>query len=84
MLLSNVIHFSGCRDNEYSIDAEINGVGCGAFTYYAIEAFATTVAAKRTYNDAFAKIRKMLPSSEFPQTPQLNATTSLKRRKIFS
>ena len=81
--LPGLIHYSGCKDNEYSFDAEFDGRANGAFTYYAIRAFTNAVAVSASYNDAFKELRSFLPSWDYQQTPQLNATPVLKKQKLF-
>lgn len=78
-----VIHFSGCRDNEYSIDAEIEGRACGAFSYVATRAFAEVAAKGGSYADAHKLVRRHLPNWDFQQTPLLNAASALKKVKVF-
>lgn len=78
-----VVHFSVCRDVEYSIDAEINGRPNGAFTYVATRVFAEVAAEGGTYARAHKEIRKHLPAADFPQTPLLNAPAPLKKVKLF-
>lgn len=81
--LPGVIHFSGCKDNEYSIDAEIDDKATGAFTFFAIKAFEAVLAVGGTYQDVWRKIRENLPSWDFQQTPLLNAVTTLKKAKAL-
>lgn len=82
--MPGVIHISGCRDTEYSIDAEIDGVPCGAFTYVAHSAFGRAKVEGLTYNDTYRLIRESLPNMEFPQTPVFNASAALKKTKVFT
>lgn len=83
---------AGCRDDEYSFDAFIDGRPCGAFTYAALKALKGLDAAPRssssssssgvggpTYSDWHSAIRKILPSVDFPQTPQIDGTVTQKR-----
>lgn len=81
--LPGLVHFSGCKDNETSCDAEINGRACGAFSFYATRAFGRAAALGQSYADAHAAIRKNLPSYDFQQTPLLNAEPGLKKAKVF-
>lgn len=81
--LPGVIHFSGCRDNEYSADADIGGKFSGAFTHYALMAFKQVLARKGSYYEVFKQIRQYLPSWDFQQTPLFNATTDLRSRPLF-
>lgn len=63
----NEIFFSACADDEYSYDAYINGSYNGAFTYYLIKSFLDGA----SYESWFEALRKYLPSTGYPQTPQL-------------
>ena len=60
---------SGCADVEYSYDATFGGRPNGALTYHAIETLKTA----KTIKGWHEAIRKALPSSAYPQTPQLTA-----------
>lgn len=79
-----VIHFSGCGDTEYSNDAVIRGRNCGAFTYFAVRAFAQAHKLDLSYNNAHKLIRQHLPTIEFQQTPRFNAPPDLKDKIMFS
>jgi len=81
--LPGVLHLSGCRDHEYSADAEIDGRFSGALSYYALLAFKQVVQQKGTYQDVHKLVRQYLPSWDFQQTPQLNGATALKRTPLF-
>lgn len=64
--------FSGCDDTEFSYDTSFNGRPNGAFTRTAIDALNDgTITTPRALYDA---VRKHLPSSALPQTPQLFAS----------
>lgn len=60
---------SGCADPEYSYDASFNGRANGAFTYYALQALGKS----RHFSEWYRNIRKALPTTQYPQTPQLTA-----------
>lgn len=81
--MPGVVHFSGCKDSEYSTDANIDGRDCGAFSYFATKAFDAAAAAGGTYLDVFKAVRAKLPSVDFQQTPQFNAMPALKRHRVF-
>jgi hypothetical protein len=68
--------FSGCDDPEYSYDAWIGGRPQGAFSEAAIRTFDAT---ERGYLSWHKRIRAILPSSAYPQTPQLQGTYYQKR-----
>jgi hypothetical protein len=68
---------AGCQEgpDHYSYDANFNNRPNGAFTYYALRAL-KTLPARATYRDWHAAIRRSLPSSDYPQKPQLVGTKS--------
>jgi hypothetical protein len=74
---------AGCQDTEYSYDAYFQGRPNGAFTFVAIRALAK-LPGKATYRDWFAAIRKVLPSQQYPQTPNLYGSTSMKAWKVLT
>ncbi|MCB1825191.1 MAG: caspase family protein [Candidatus Competibacteraceae bacterium] len=61
---------AGCADTEYSYDAYFSRRPNGAFTYFALKTL-PTLAANATYADWYKAIRDYLPSSNYPQSPQL-------------
>lgn len=73
---------SGCQDVEYSYDAFFEGRANGAFTYVAIRALAK-LGPKSTYADWAKAIRAILPSAQYPQSPNLFGSTSMKRWKVL-
>ena len=73
---------SGCLDAEYSYDAWFGGRPNGAFTFVALKAL-RTLKANATYNDWYTAIRKALPSQQYPQTPNLFGSSSMKRWKAL-
>ena len=54
----------------------------GAFTFVALRALKSLPAAA-TYSDWYKAIRKLLPSQQYPQTPNLYGSTSMKRWKVL-
>lgn len=72
---------TGSSDSEYSYDAYINGRYNGAMSYYALRRLEENTEA--TWEDFYSRLRLDLPSSTFPQTPQLEGKEELKQRKIF-
>ena len=77
----NHILISGTDDHSYSYDANIGGQPCGAFSYYAIKAIKENPNA--TYKDFYAKLNTYLPSSEYPQHPQLEGSEANKNTVLF-
>jgi hypothetical protein len=74
------IVMSGCREDQTSADAFINGEYHGAFTYYALRALIPGI----TYRQWIDKIHKYLPSQNFEQVPTLEGRESLFDKKIFT
>ena len=75
------ILISGCSDSEYSYDAEFNGRPNGAMSAYAIQVIKQNPNA--TYREFFAGLRALLPSNDYPQSPQLEGSDANKDRKLF-
>jgi metacaspase-1 len=74
---------SGCQDTEYSYDAYFEGRPNGAFTFIALRALAS-LKAGATYADWYTAIRKALPSQQYPQSPNLYGSSSMKKWRIFA
>lgn len=74
---------AGCQDTEYSYDAYFNGRPNGAFTFVALNSL-RSLSPQATYWDWFKSIRKVLPSQQYPQSPNLYGSKSMKRWKIFA
>jgi len=72
---------SGCKSDEYSYDANIGGQPTGAFSYYALEVLKENKSI--TYTDFYKKLREKLPSSRYPQTPQLEGSEANKNALMF-
>jgi hypothetical protein len=76
-LTSSAPSLSGCKDTEYSYDAWFEGRANGAFTYAALKALGTTPTPV-TLASLYRATRQLLPSRDYPQSPQLQATRSQK------
>lgn len=74
---------SGCQDTEYSFDAFFNGRPNGAFTFVALDTLAS-LSAKATYDDWFKAIRKVLPSQQYPQTPNLYGSKKMRKWRVLT
>jgi len=74
---------AGCQEYELSWDAVFQGRPNGAFTFVALDAF-KSLSSNASYLDWFRAIRKRLPSQQYPQTPNLYGSNSMKRWKILS
>jgi hypothetical protein len=75
------ILISGCSDSEYSYDAEFDGRPNGAMSAYALQVIKQNP--NVTYQEFHAGLRKLLPSKDYPQSPQLEGSDANKDRKLF-
>jgi metacaspase-1 len=75
------ILISGCTDSEYSYDAEIDGRYNGAMSAMAIRVIRQNPGL--TYSEFYTLLRGVLPSSEYPQTPQLEGSDAHKGTLLF-
>jgi hypothetical protein len=75
------ILLSGCSDSEYSYDAEFNGRPNGAMTAMALQVIRQNPGA--TYREFHAALRTLLPSNQYPQSPQLEGSDANKDRRLF-
>ena len=73
---------SGCQETEYSYDAWFRGRPNGAFTFVALRTLAK-LPKSATYADWYEAIREMLPSQQYPQTPNLYGPKSMKKWKVL-
>lgn len=73
---------AGCQDTEYSYDAFFEGRPNGAFTFVALRELAR-LPKTATYQDWYDKIRKVLPSQQYPQMPNLYGTSTMKKWKVL-
>ncbi len=73
---------SGCQEDEYCIDGNFNGRPNGVFTVVALKTI-SKVSFKSTYIDWYREIRKILPSKQYPQTPNLYGSNIMKRWNIL-
>lgn len=73
---------AGCQDTEYSYDAWFEGRPNGAFTFVALRSL-SGLPATATYRDWYRAIRTALPSQQYPQSPNLYGTSSMKKWKVF-
>jgi hypothetical protein len=72
---------TGCKSSEYSYDAYFNGRHMGAFSHYALLVLRDNH--NITYKDFYKKLRTNLPSSRYPQTPQLEGSAANKDSLMF-
>jgi hypothetical protein len=75
------ILITGCSDSEYSYDAEFDGRPNGAMTAMALRVINQNPDA--TYREFYTGLRALLPSSDYPQSPQLEGSDVNKDRRLF-
>jgi len=68
--LADVIQFSGCRDEQTSADAQIDGKATGACSYAFINAFKKH-GKKQTYTELLGHVREIL-YGKYSQVPQMS------------
>lgn len=73
---------TGCNATEYSYDAYINGRHNGAMTAMAISLIKSNPT--QTYREFHKKLRQLLPTSRYPQSPQLEGSDINKQRALFT
>jgi len=73
---------SGAQDVEYSYDAFFENRPNGAFTFVALDTL-KKLKANATYLDWHKAIRKVLPSQQYPQSPNLYGSRSMKKWKVL-
>lgn len=81
--LPGLVHFSGCKDQEYSNDDHFPGGPQGAFSHFAIPAFDKAAKDGQTYMDIWNAVRDTLPNWEYQQSPLISAPTALMSRRVF-
>lgn len=79
--ISHVL-FSGCRENQTSADALINGSYNGAFTYYFCKHMRDTNA-ELTRSEVLKRLRASLKFNKYDQVPQLECPASKLKKKIL-
>ncbi len=82
-IILNHILWAGCKDNQTSSDAEIEGRYNGAFSYY----FCKHIRESKgniTRSELHSRVWNSLDYNRFSQIPQLECKNALKAGKIFS
>jgi len=74
---------AGCQDSEYSYDAWFRGRPNGAFTFGALNAL-KRLPLSATYQRWFDAIRRLLPSRQYPQSPNLYGAASVRGERVFA
>ncbi|MDM0011609.1 caspase family protein [Variovorax sp. J22P168] len=76
---------AGCEEGEghFSYDANFMNRPNGAFTFYALKAL-RTLPEKASYADWHAALADDLPSTRYPQKPQIQGASASVRRAVFA
>jgi hypothetical protein len=78
----NHVLLSGCRDDEVSWDAKIEGTYHGAMSYHALKAIRDG-GSSITYSELAERLQQMLDDAGYAQHPQLEGPDEAKRRQVF-
>ncbi|HPD60311.1 MAG TPA: caspase family protein, partial [Thermodesulfobacteriota bacterium] len=78
----NHVLFAGCRDNQTSADAYINGSYNGAFTYY-LAKHLRDMQGNISRSELIKRVRASLKFNGFSQVPQLEAPVAEKKKKML-
>lgn len=78
----NHVLFSGCKDNQTSADAYINGSYNGAFTFYLCKHL-RDAQANISRAELLKRLRASLKFNGFSQIPQLEAPVAKKKKKVL-
>jgi len=70
--IADVIQFSGCRDDQTSADAVIEGAATGAMSYALISILSQPENKNITYVELLKKLRTTLIAGKYSQVPQLS------------
>jgi len=81
--LPNIALISGCRSDQTSADAYINGRYNGAFTYYFIQILRSPNGLKTPLSDLVPKVQAALQAADYEQIPQLSGTPSIVGRPFL-
>jgi len=74
---------AGCRSDESSYDADLEGKFHGAMTFYALRVI-EAANYRLTYGDLTRRVKRRLTAAEFDQHPRLEGKDANKGRQIFT
>jgi metacaspase-1 len=81
-IILNHILWAGCRDNQTSADAQIDGYYNGAFSYYFCKHVRESKGAI-TRTELYTRVKNSLSYNRYSQVPQLECKNDLKNGNIF-
>jgi hypothetical protein len=67
--LPGLVHFSACKDTEYANDISVAGRGCGAFSHFAVPAFADALVARQDLRGRLAQDPQLPAQPAVPADP---------------
>lgn len=76
------ILIAGCKDNQFSYDAQMQGVFHGAMSFFALQAI-RAASYQITCADLVKRVVKQLDRNRFDQEPQLEGKKENKSKQIF-
>lgn len=79
----NHVLLSGCRDDEVSWDANIEGTYNGAMSYHALKAI-RAAGSSITYAQLAERLQTMLDDAGYEQHPQLEGPDEAKQKQVFA
>lgn len=77
LTIPGLVHWSGCKDDEVSFDATINGRACGAFSNAALAILNSGLPRGTTHEVIQRLMASRLPSRNYRQSPQFNGYLGL-------
>jgi hypothetical protein len=82
--LPNIVLMSGCRSDQTSADAYIQGRYNGAFTYYFLQQFKTASGLQTPLVQLIPQIQAALRAANYTQEPQLSGRSSAVQHSFLS
>jgi hypothetical protein len=82
-IILNHVLWAGCRDNQTSADAEIDGYFNGAFSYYFCKNIRENKG-KISRDHLWTLVKNSLKFNKFDQIPQLECENKLKTMNVFT
>jgi len=80
---ADVVMFSGCRDDQTSMDANMGGIATGAMSYSLMEALQKGQGRRLTYADLLKETRAIM-QGKFRQVPQLSTGREMDMSQPFT
>ena len=78
----NHVLLTGCNAMEYSYDATFGGRSNGAMSYFVMQLIRSKP--DRTWKELHKALRTLLPSTQYPQSPQLEGSDAKKDKPVFT